>query len=354
MAESKPEQEVEKRIVKDIMIYRPIVVALKEAGYKARLDLEHSFSGRGGSVTIFFNPMSRNDRNGLVETLRGSGLYLDKNSDLAKSFPDYVRNGADKEELYSEKNVKGLVRAYSKPKQDGSFDARIDFGGIDLSFSPELDPKREGLTYESAQKLANAIRKQAGKKELPLEKAPDKMPSLAELEKAIPDLREPAKLAEPEQIVRTLNLQFGPNGYNFELKEGTIVSTREIDEKDKERFMNVLAAMPDNSQLPITARYLNHAAPKDKQKFRLTLDPKRVTQERLGELARMSAESVIELFEREKQTRPLDPPDLKKSSQLPLDVRNAACDAVAFNAVSTDSEHFSVRTPSDPKAPKHL
>ena len=201
--------DVEKRIVTDTLIYQPIVEALKAAGFKARLDENRSFTSGDGSVAIYFEPMSRDNRNRLVDTLVGSGLYLDKDQGLAKSFPSAVKSHFD-DDLYHDKDVNALVRAYSDPIRDdnykptGDYKTRVELGGIELSFRPGLDPNGRGLTYESAQKLANAIRKQAGKEELPIQKAPEKLPTLAELEKTIPDFKEPTRPADPAKLVKAL------------------------------------------------------------------------------------------------------------------------------------------------------
>jgi hypothetical protein len=329
MTDEKQDKEIEQRIVKELIIHRPIVEALNVAGFKARLDVEHSVQNRDG----------KEQRGGLVELLRGSGLYLDKDSPLAKEFPLYAKDGSDKEKLYADKEVRGLVRVTTDSKADGKYDTRIDFGGIGLSFSPALDPKREGLNFESAQVLANAIRKQAGKPALPVTKAPEKMPTLAELEKAMPDLRTPPKPVEPAEVVKTLNRQFGPHGYNFKLDNGAIVSTRELDRKEKETFMSVVAAMPESTRLPLTAKYINPNAPKDGQKFRLALDPKRINQKQLDEFRQIDPDKMEKLFDDERNTRPGKP---DKQSQSTPSLLEAARSAVAFNVMSTDDRHPSL------------
>ena len=339
MADDKRDTQIEQRIAKELILHRPIVEALNAAGFKARLDVEHSVQNRDGSVTIYFEPMSREERGGLVELLRGSGLYLDKDTPLAKEFPLYARDGSDKEKLYADKEVRGLVRVKSDSKGDEKYDTRIDFGGIGLSFSPSLDPKREGLKFESAQVLGNAMRKAAGKPELPIKKTPEKMPTLAELEKAIPDLRLPPKQADPTQLVRALNRQFGPHGYNFKLDKDAIVSTRELDEKEKETFMSVVAAMPEDTRLPITAKYLNPKAPKEEQKFRLSLEPKQVLEKQYDRFQKFDPDKMEKLFEEERNTRPNTGEKQSLSAPSLLEVARSA---VTFNVMGTDDRHLSL------------
>jgi hypothetical protein len=343
MADEPLDRKVEERIVRDALTYQHVVEALKAAGYKARLDVEHSFQNRDGSVTVYLEPLTKQRRAGLVELLRGSGLYLDKNSGLANEYPPYAKDGADRDALYADKEVRGVVSVVTKPNADGTYDARIDLGGIELSFSPALtNRKGSELTFESAQVLANAIRKQAGKPELPIARAPEKLPTLAELEKAMPGFRRPPEPAAPEDVLKAVNRQFGPHGYHFKMDGGAVVSDRPLGGKDKEAFMSVLAAMPEEARLPFTAKHLNPDAPKADRTFRLTLDPGRVNKKQLDEFRRVTADEMDRLFEDERNTKPAD----REQSEFSADVMDAARDAVAFGATGAGEGRS-----SPPRAP---
>ncbi len=339
-----PAARVEKRTIADIVAYRPVVEALKAAGFKARLDVEHSFSSRSGSVGILLEPITPSQRAGLVELLRGSGLYLNSRSEIAKDFPAYARNNDNdkRNDLYKDKEVKGVVDVYTRPLADengkptGMYDAGISFAGLDLSFSPDLVPKGKQLDFQSGQVLANAIRTQAGKPVLPIIPTPEKMPTLAELEKAIPDLRTPPKPAEPADIAKALNRQFGPHGYNFKVDSGAIVSTRELDGKEKETLMSVVAAMPEAARLPLTAKYVNPNAPKDSQKFRLSIDPKRINQRQLDEFRRINQDYMDKLFDAERSTKPVE------QSQRPPTLQESARSAVTFDVMDAGSQSLSL------------